>query len=94
MVSMKTLGVHKILFPETLKEAETWVPLTPYTALASKVLVVARARQEGTWSAYCNAVPGQTHDREFEAVLEQGDKIRESIARVLFPIFEGIPYAN
>ena len=62
-------------------------------ALATRVLVVARTRIEGTWAAYCDAVPGMDHDQEQEAVLAHGDKLSESVAVMLFPEFNGMPYA-
>jgi len=71
-----------------------WTPSIHIHALARKVLVVAKTRIEGTWAAYCDAVPGDNHVMEGHAVLEDGDKLTEEIARVLFPIFKGLPYAS
>ena len=68
-------------------------PVVQRRALASRVLVVACTRVEGTWAAYCDAVPGYDHNDEQEAVLRYGDKITEPFARVLFPEFESLPYA-
>ena len=72
----------------------TWLPSIHSRALANKVLVVARTRIEGTWAAYCDAVPGNNHDVERHAVLENGDKLLEEVARVLFPMFKDLPYAR
>lgn len=63
-------------------------------ALARRVLVVAHGRVEGTWCAYIDAVPGQNHEREAGAVLEQGVKVPEGLARMLFPRYADIPYAR
>ena len=79
-------------FPKNQAEAEAWKPITRRGALASRVLVVARTRIEGAWSAYCDAVPGRNHDYEQAAVLQHGDKVPESVARYLFPEFLGVPY--
>lgn len=81
-------------FPKSAEEARAWKPLVRRRALASRVLVVARTRVEAAWAAYVDAVPGQNHDRELEAVLDHGDKLEENIARCLFPEFKAIPYAR
>ncbi|KKL48670.1 hypothetical protein LCGC14_2323220 [marine sediment metagenome] len=75
-------------------ETKDWTPTIRVHALASKVLVVASTRIEGTWAAYCDAVPGDNHEVESIAVLENGGKLMEEVARVLFPIFEELPYAH
>ena len=74
--------------------AQDWKPTVCLHALASKVLVVAKTRVEGTWAAYCDAVPGDNHEAESISVLENGDKLMEEVARVLFPEFKDIPYAD
>lgn len=89
---MKTAG--KFVFPENCDEARDWEPVERYCALARRVLCVAHTRVEGTWSAYCDAVPGQRHELETEPVLAHGCKLDESVARALFPQFEGVPYAR
>ena len=68
-----------------------WTPIICMRVLASKVLVVATTRIEGTWAAYCDAVPGDNHLMERDAVLAYGDKLIEEVARVLFPEFDDIP---
>ena len=81
-------------FPKTVEEAREFVPHVHVHALACNVLVVARTRIECAWAAYCDAVPGENHDRECQAVLDQGSKLGENIARALFPQFNGVPYAH
>lgn len=81
-------------FPTTPEEAKEWSPMTTHSALAMRVLCAAQTRVEGMWAAYCNAVPGYSHQHEANAVLESGDKLPEGVARQLFPIFDGIPYAR
>ena len=75
---------------------KAWTPLTTRHALAMRVLCVATTRQDmaGSWCAYCDAVPGNDHDAEQQAVLDHGDKLGEDIARRLFPGYCGIPYAD
>ncbi len=65
-----------------------------WTALATKVLVVAKTRVEGSWAAYVDAVPGQNHREERHEVLREGTKLPEAVARVLFPEFKDLPYAH
>ena len=72
----------------------TFTPTVRYRALASQVLVVATTRAEGAWKAYCDAVPGQNHSREIYEVLAYGDEIGEKLARVLFPEYKDVPYAD
>lgn len=64
-----------------------------WRALAQKVLVVATRRVEGAWCAYCDAVPGDSHEAELEEVCAYGSKLHEPVARALFPNIEG-PYAR
>lgn len=74
--------------------ASQFVPTIRRRALATRVLAVARTRVEGAWSAYVDAVPGKSHEDEVEPVLQQGAKLAERIARVLFPEFKDLPYAR
>ena len=77
-----------------MTETYTWDQVVHYKALATRVLVVARTRVDGTWKAYCNAVPGEHHSKEIQEVLDYGDQLREDVARVLFPEFKELPYAE
>lgn len=81
-------------FPQTVEQAQSWVPHRTRCALASRVLAVARTRREGAWNAYVDAVPGVNHDHEEGAVFDYGDKLDERLALAIFPRFEGIPYAR
>lgn len=81
-------------FPKSQEEAQSFEHIVIYYALASKVLAVAHTRIECAWCAYCDAVPGRNHGDETQAVLDYGDKLSESFARVLFPQFEDVPYAR
>ncbi|KKL62053.1 hypothetical protein LCGC14_2189080 [marine sediment metagenome] len=75
-------------------EIRAGMPTVRIHALANKVLAVAATRIEGTWAAYCDAVPGDKHTAEANAVLANGDKLIEEVARVLFPEFKDTPYAH
>lgn len=80
-------------FPENPEQAKNWVPIVHRHELSMVVVAVARTRIEGAWGAYIDAVPGYDHDAEQDKVLSNGTKLREDVARVLFPEFEGVPYA-
>jgi len=73
---------------------ENWKPTIRVKTLASRVLVVAQTRIEGTWKAYIDAVPGERHDHEWQSVSTNGNEVPEEIARILFQEFEEIPYAR
>lgn len=45
------------------------------------------------WAACIDAVPGQNHRFEQIGVLDHGAKLDESLARLLFPEFDDLPYA-
>ena len=81
-------------FPTTPNEAKNWGPYIRIHELASQVLAVAETRIEGAWSAYCDAVPGNNHQVEYELVLRRGAKLSEHVARALFPELEEVPYAG
>ena len=81
-------------FPKSPAEARDWTAFHDHKALSRCVMAVARTRVECKWAAYIDAVPGMNHDNEYAAVLDHGDKLREDIARAIFPQFEGVPYAR
>ena len=77
--------------------AETWTPRVRCEALAMRVLAVATTRIEGTWTAYCDAVPGERHDQEYGEVLRTGDKLPEHVAQAIFGrtgVFQNMPYVG
>ena len=81
-------------FPATARDAQNFTPSIYHVALDWCVLAVARTRIEGAWGAYIGAVSGKNHEIERGSVLSIGSKLPESIARVIFPIFKGVPYAR
>ncbi len=89
---MKQIG--RMGFPETPEEAKAWEPVSFAHPLHMNVLAVAKTRIEGTWKAYIAVVPGMDHDLEETEVLRNGAPLGESIASVLFPQFEDVPYAR
>jgi hypothetical protein len=89
----KTLPIEiRGLFPTSVEEARTWQQTIIAHALAQHVLIVAVTRIECAWSAYAGAVPGYNHEQEKHGVAREGDKIRESVARAMFPGFNEVPY--
>ena len=59
-----------------------------YIALAQRVLAVAVASLDvKDWSAYVDAVYGINHDHEWQNVAEQGAKLSQDVATLLFPSF-------
>lgn len=81
-------------FPKSPEEARAFEPMIRHRALSSRVLAVAQTRVECAWVAYCDAVPGQNHSLERDAVLAHGAKLDERVARALFPEFVKVPYAS
>ena len=56
--------------------------------LSAKVIVAAREGAVGDWAAYIGAVPGHNHEKEYEEVLANGEKLPQEVAEVLFPNFK------
>lgn len=81
-------------FPSTAEQARAWEPYIRYIALHMNVLIVAKSRIEIGWKAYCGPVSGMNHDNEWAPVAANGDAISETIARAMFPEFEGVRYAR
>ena len=80
--------------PDDPSECRGWEPQVSVFALAHKVIAVANTRVEGRWKAYIDAVPGKSHDLEWQAVRREGVTIPHEIAKAIFPAFAEIPYAN
>ena len=80
-----------------MKISELSVGQKIHTQLGHRVLAVLSRRAEG-WSVYVDAVPGQSHDAEWQEVAKSGDKqkaaVAVAIATTLFhPGFEiDLPY--
>lgn len=89
-----TVSHIRALFPQTYKEAQVWEPRTLYKALAPRVIVVAVPRIECAWAAYIDAVPGVNHYQERDNVSAHGEKLAEPLARLLFPAFADVAYAD
>ncbi len=81
-------------FPRSQEEVAGWAPHITFRAISTKVIVVATTRVECAWTAYCDAVPGKSHRREFQRVLSHGSKLDEQTARALFPQFAAVEYAR
>lgn len=89
---MKRIGPFQ--YPETPAEANLWQFIIIYRALHSEVLMVAKSRIEGNWSCYCTPVPGLCHEQEKHLWESHGTKVRESIARAIFPEYAEVEYAE
>jgi len=61
-----------------------------YIALDKKVLVVAVEGAVKDWAAYIGAVPGDSHDKEYQDVARHGTKLSRGFAELLFPRFSGL----
>lgn len=70
-----------------------WEATIRFIALHQHVLVVAKTRIEGAWSAFCGPVPGMNHQFEWQEVTQTGEVLPEKVARVLFPEYDELPYA-
>lgn len=55
-----------------------------YRKLHHKVMVVAKVGYNNDWAAYIGPVPGKDSETEFHEVADNGDKLSEEIASVLF----------
>ncbi len=80
--------------PDCQAAAESWSPTFSVRALHRRVLVVAKTRIEGAWSAYIFVVPGQNHDLEWKLWETEGDKLHRNVACAIFPTMAGLPYAS
>ena len=89
---MKTIGGYQ--FPVTPAESSGWKTVQRRLMLHRNVMVIARTRIEGMWSAYCFPVHGNDHDAEEYLWTTEGVKVAEPIARAMFPCFADIPYAK
>jgi len=65
-----------------------------YKAIHRQVLVIARARHEGTWKSYVTPVPGKNHEEELRRWREHGSQMTEAQARPFFPQLKDLPYAR
>lgn len=70
-------------------------PIIRRYTLGPYILAVAKTRIEGAWGAYVGSV-GADHIAATEGVLENGTKVEESVARVMFPSYpySDLPYAD
>lgn len=65
---------------------------TEYKALAKNVLCVAVEGSVRDWAAYIGAVAGISHSEEWHEVRDDGAKLPEEIAKILFPNFRKLRY--
>lgn len=65
-----------------MKLSELAVGEKLYTQLSSKVLAVLVRREDG-WAVYVDAVPGHSHEHEWQEVATHGDKQNETVAKAI-----------
>jgi len=63
-----------------------------YIALATDVLLVKAETKGIDWAAYIGAVPGKCHEDEYMLVIEHGNKVSETLARLYF--HSDLPWRN
>lgn len=56
-------------------------------ALDARVLAVAVEGEVGDWAAYIGAVKGWNHNKEWQEVRDNGSKMSEEAASLIFPEF-------
>lgn len=82
-----------------MKLSELPIGHKAYTQLGSYVLAVLSRRVDG-YSVYVGAVPGECHEKEWQAVADLGDEQNETMAKAIVtslfhPGFEvDLPYAR
>ena len=76
------------------RDINNGIQTNTYTAVHSRVLIVARQRAEGAWKAYVTPVPGVNHLEEVGLWQVVGAQMLEKHARPFFPQFKDIPYAK
>lgn len=82
-----------------MKLSELPVGQKLYTQLGHRVLAVLSRGADG-WRVYVDAVPGESHDNEWQEVARSGDKQKEAVAAAIVtnlfhPSFEiDIPYVR
>jgi hypothetical protein len=67
-----------------------------YHALDRNIIAVATlipSSGEKHWGAYIGIVDGRDHDSEQLDVVRRGTRLRENIAKALFPAWSDWPYA-
>lgn len=79
----------------TREEINTWEPTMWVRGMHTHVVAVGRSRIEGAWACYIVWLPKScdNHLRGAEEHWGDGAKADEALARLLFPQFEGVPYA-
>ena len=90
---MKTHEISRESYVDKNGNNITFIKTATVFPLATRVLVIAVNRIEGTWNAYVDAVPGIDHDTEWEQVFHTGVKLPRDVADVIFPRYKDTPYA-
>ncbi|MCJ7573960.1 hypothetical protein MUO93_06820, partial [Candidatus Bathyarchaeota archaeon] len=59
--------------------------------VVDEALTIAAAEPRD-WAAYIGSVAGCNHELEAQGVKENGTKLSEAVAKVLFPCWKGLRY--
>jgi len=65
---------------------------TRWIALDCRVIAVAVEGHAEDWAAYIGAVPGESPEHEWQEVAQNGSKLPQRVAEVLFPEFKHLAY--
>jgi len=62
--------------------------------LAPVIMAAAKTSQPGTWACWIGIVLGKDELLDRRSVLKDGTKLKEDIARAIFPRFKSFPYED
>jgi len=65
-----------------------------WIALDMRVIVVAVEGGVKDWAAYIGAVEGNSHEREYEGVMDYGTQLPQKVAELLFPDFKHLDWRD
>jgi len=85
---MTVRDLMKAVYPGSKDEAS----IRGDVRIITRNILVVATRTVGGWKAYIGIVEGRNHNEEWKDVLNVGDTVQESLARFLYPEFEGAPY--
>lgn len=69
-------------------------PIFDSERLAPVIMAAAKTSKLGTWACWIGIVLGKDETLDLRSVLNNGVKLKEGIARAIFPRFKSFPYEN
>ena len=69
-------------------------PILDSERLAPVIMAAAKTSKPGTWACWIGIVLGKDETLDLRSVLKDGTKLKEDIARAIFPRFKSFPYEN